>query len=307
MSANNNNRLKVFVKDVPNINKTFIPGQGTVMEVPRAENNDTVGEICEALETGTIGTANVTSTPVAKVLMRFVVNHKMQQAAPKNGQRANQIQVIMTDAIASLAQNVTSVKRTTESLWTMGGVTTQKEFQSGMNLLLNTVGPRAFGLLHEVHATLHAYASGDGAAQQVAEAALTTNCQDLRDALCAKLQSPQDVRNRIDQLTTSMGEQRFLIEQQRATLAQNKCAIMERDNTIRMNDDTIQKKDQIIESLQNTIRTLQNQNRSNKRPRTESRAESDAESEDQEEPKKDNDQPQPSGNVISPTQQPRGG
>ena len=136
--ANNNNYVKTFGTDIPNISKSFSAGSGTIILVPKAEESNTVKELVDCLNDGRIDVSNIgaLTAPAAKILLRLVVDDAVQQALPANGHRPTRIQVTMTDSVAALATNVKTVRRSQRTLRTIGGVENEKQYTAGMNELL---------------------------------------------------------------------------------------------------------------------------------------------------------------------------
>lgn len=209
--ANNNNNVKTFGTDIPNISKSFSAGSGTIILVPRAEESNTVKELVDRLNDGRIDVSNigVLTAPAAKILLRLVVDDAVQQALPANGHRPTQIQVTMTDSVAALATNVKTVRRFQCTLRTIGGVENEKQYTAGMNELLRTLGAPAYHSLHHVMAALHVFATNYHKAAVVSTAAstaLTTRLKEFRDHLCSRFGPPQSVQDQLQAKNATIKE-----------------------------------------------------------------------------------------------------
>ena len=212
----------MFIVDHPNMTKSFIPGTGTLIYIPKAEEKETVNSICEHIEDGRINVDDVQEKSVAKVLMRHFVDRQMHRQARGNGQRPQNINIPMTEKVAKLATNVSSVRRTQISYMTIGGVETKKEYERGINFLYKVIGQNAFDNFHKVLGTMHSYAICEN--DETVETALwfdmELNARNLRNGLLDHLGSPQSVLNELDQTRRTIQEQQRTIRQLEKELAQ---------------------------------------------------------------------------------------
>ena len=253
--------------DSPNMTKSRIPHTGTIIQVPKADEQQLTHAMCRGLEDGTINVSQVTDQRVQKLFMRYVVEREMHQQAPRNGQRVGRIAVPMTGVIATIGQNIDSVKHPQKIFMMLTGVETTVQFNEGHNALLRVLGADALRNFHRVLESTHQFAINwnQNGARATHEAALATNAGLLRDTLAAMLGNPPAIQQQLNQLqadlTTATNTVPPAIQQQ---LNQLQADLATANNTIQMANNIVppaihQQLNQLQADLATANNTIQTQ------------------------------------------------
>ena len=253
LTMSNINNVKMITTDCPNITRAFTPGMGSVLKVPRKEEQATTSVVYQAMDDGTIDLSGVNDQNVAKAMMRFVVEHKVNEVQVRSRQHPETIQIAMSDRIATLATNVNSVRRPQTTLQTIGGVETQAQYGNGMNELFRLLGQPAYTQFHNVIAAIHSYAiHEDAPTRDVVATALQTQFQRLRDRLCVRLQLPQNAQDHVAHLNNA-------IAQRDATIQAGVNTIQQLQQQITTLNGAMVDKQKISDGLDITVKQLQQQ------------------------------------------------
>jgi FtsZ-binding cell division protein ZapB len=128
----------------------------------------------------------------------------------------------MTENVAHVATNVTSVKRTESKYYTIGAVETMVQYTRGINQLIRTVGRHVLRDLHRLLGAMHDYAiNSDHTRNAALGDAMGTCARNLRDALCNHLDLPDADRDEINNLRSTVTQRDATIQSLQVQVTQS--------------------------------------------------------------------------------------